>query len=169
MDEVLVCIRHFAFSLHAVDVDHVQVNAVEDLGTGSSPKGTGVGKYVLVAIVSHRQLQLSHGKWALMCHLIGKRSIIMASCVVFSRVFQMMLMGRYPRYSMYLWAWSWVAAHVGKGIEIFISSPEFIIIEGEEESVNIMGVDGIKRFQCQVESTSCECVTMFDIQRIKIA
>ena len=53
--------------------------------------------------------------------------------------------------------------HVGKGIEIFMSSPELIIIEGEEESVDIMGVNGIIRFQCQVESMSHKCITMFDI------
>ena len=58
--------------------------------------------------------------------------------------------------------------HIGKGIEFFICPPKFIIVEGEEESVDIMGVDGILRFQCQVKSTSHKCVTMFDVRRVEI-
>ena len=43
-NEVLVCIWHFTFRLHAIDIDYVGVDSIEDLGTDGSPKGKGVGK-----------------------------------------------------------------------------------------------------------------------------
>ena len=44
-NEILICIGHFTFRLHPIDVDHVGIDSpIEDLGTGGSPKCTGVGE-----------------------------------------------------------------------------------------------------------------------------
>ena len=44
MDEILVGIWHLTFRLHAVDVDHVGVYTIEDLGACGSPEGMNIGK-----------------------------------------------------------------------------------------------------------------------------
>ena len=43
-NEILICIGHFTFRLHPIDVDHVGIDSIEDLDTGGSPKCMGVGK-----------------------------------------------------------------------------------------------------------------------------
>ena len=54
-DEILVGIRHLTFGLHAVDIDHVGVYTIEDLGACGTPKCMGIGK---VCVSCHCLLSL---------------------------------------------------------------------------------------------------------------
>ena len=84
-NEVLVCIWHFAFRLHAVDVYHVGVDPIEDLGTGGSPKGTGVGKVCVCGHSFPEVITVEPGKMGLDMPPHGESE---RSCCQLRHVFQ---------------------------------------------------------------------------------
>ena len=55
-NEILICIGHFTFRLHPIDVDHVGVYSIENLGTGGSSKCMGVGE---VGVCGHCFMELT--------------------------------------------------------------------------------------------------------------
>ena len=43
-DEIFVCLRHLAFGLHPINVDHVGLYTIEDLSTRCAADGSYIGK-----------------------------------------------------------------------------------------------------------------------------